>query len=156
MSRWTRRLMRNSIDKKITKNDEQKSVAVVDDQWYWCLIWQWWHGKKDDVAVISTGMIWQWLEYISCWAVVSKWTRWLMSSVTADLMWWAEMMSSVDDVTEIAYVWWHDYGNTSILYCKSKLVLLLRLGYPKPFLAGSKKTRQGPIWRVGALCISRC
>ena len=40
--------------------------------------------------------------------------------------------------------------------CKCKLVLLLRLGYLKPFLAGSKKTRQGPGCRVGALCISRC
>ena len=40
--------------------------------------------------------------------------------------------------------------------CKCKLVLLLRLGYLKPFLAGSKKTRQGPRCRVGALCISRC
>ena len=40
--------------------------------------------------------------------------------------------------------------------CKSKLVLLLRLGYLKPFLAGSKKTRQDPGCRVGALHISRC
>ena len=40
--------------------------------------------------------------------------------------------------------------------CKCKLVLLLRLGYLKPFLAGSKKTRQGPRCRAGALCISRC
>ena len=46
--------------------------------------------------------------------------------------------------------------DTSILYCKNKLVFLLRLGYLKPFLAGSKKTRQGPGCRVGALCISRC
>ena len=46
--------------------------------------------------------------------------------------------------------------DTSILYCKSKLVLLLRLGYLKPFLAGSKKTRQGPGCRAGALHISRC
>ena len=46
--------------------------------------------------------------------------------------------------------------DTRILYCKSNFVLLLRLGYLKPFLAGSKKTRQGPGLRVGALCISRC
>ena len=46
--------------------------------------------------------------------------------------------------------------DTRILYCKSKLVLLLRLGYLSHFLAGSKKTRQGPGLRVGALCISRC
>ena len=40
--------------------------------------------------------------------------------------------------------------------CKCKLVLLLRLGYLKLFLAGPKKTRQGPGWRVDSLCISRC
>jgi len=76
----------------------------------------------------------------------------------ADEQWYnrVDVMSSVDDVTKIACVWWHEYGNTSILYFKSKLVLLLRLGYLKPFLAGSKKTRQGPGWRVGAFCISRC
>ena len=45
---------------------------------------------------------------------------------------------------------------TVSLNCKCKLDLHLRLGYLKPFLAGSKKTRQGPVWRVGALCISRC
>ena len=38
------------------------SVDEQLDQQYWCLIWQWWHGQKDDVAVISIGMIWQWLE----------------------------------------------------------------------------------------------
>ena len=56
--------------------------------------------------------------------------------------------------------WWHgqkdDVDVTVCFNCKSKLVLLLRLGYLKPFLAGSKKTKQGPGWRVGALCISRC
>ena len=51
------------------------SVDEQFDQQYWCLIWQWWHGQKDDVAVISIGMIWQWLEYRGCWAAVSKWTR---------------------------------------------------------------------------------
>ena len=50
--------------------------------------------------------------------------------------------------------WWVDV--TVSFDCKCKFVLLLRLGYLKPFLAGSKKTRQGPGWRVGALCISRC
>ena len=44
---------------------------------------------------------------------------------------------------------------TVSFHCKCKLVLLLRLGYLKPFLAWSKKTRQGPGCRVGALCISR-
>ena len=47
-------------------------------------------------------------------------------------------------------------GYMSLLYCKCKLVLLLRLGYLRLFLAGSKKTRQGPRYIVGALCISRC
>ena len=50
--------------------------------------------------------------------------------------------------------WWNDV--TVSFNCKRKLVLLLRLGYLKPFLAGSKKNMQGPGWRVGALCISRC
>ena len=49
-----------------------------------------------------------------------------------------------------------DVDVTVSFNCKSKLVLLLRLGYLKLFLAGSKKTRQGPGYRVGALCISRC
>ena len=40
--------------------------------------------------------------------------------------------------------------------CKSKLVLILRLGYLKLFLAGSMKTKHGPGWKVGTLCISRC
>ena len=75
--------------------DQQWLMSKVDeqlDQQYWCSIWQWWHGQKDDVAVISTRMIWQWLEYRGCWAAVSKWTRWLMSSVTIELMWWAALM----------------------------------------------------------------
>ena len=90
---------------------------------------------------------------------MSRWTRWLMFSRSQnDEQCYSriDMMSSVDDVTEIACVWWHEYGNTSILYCKRKLVLILRLGYLKPFLARSKKTRQGLGWRVGALCINRC
>ena len=41
------------------------------------------------------------------WAAVSKWTRWMMSSVTAELMWWAEMMSNVD-VSEISW-WLHEF-----------------------------------------------
>ena len=45
---------------------------------------------------------------------------------------------------------------TVSLNYKCKLDLLLRLGYLKPFLAGSKKTRQGPRCKVGALHISRC
>ena len=45
---------------------------------------------------------------------------------------------------------------TMSLNCKCKLELHLRLGYLKPFLAESKKTRQGPGCKVVALCISRC
>ena len=48
-----------------------------------------------------------------------------------------------------------DVDVTASFNCKSKLVLLLRLGYLKPFLAGSKKTRQGPGCRVGADFTSR-
>ena len=89
-------------------------------------------------------------------------------------IWWAKMMSNIDEqrfmssseqwynrvdvmCREDEQLWCNrDFlCDTSILYCKSKLVLLLRLGYLKPFLAGSKKTRQGPRCRVGALCISR-
>ena len=50
---------------------------------------------------------------------------------------------------------WRDTVTVSF-NCNCKLVLLLRLGYLKPFLAGSKKTRQGPGCRVGALYINRC
>ena len=50
--------------------------------------------------------------------------------------------------------WWVDVIIS--FDCKCKFVLHLRLRYLKPFLAGSKKTRQGLGCRVGALCISRC
>ena len=50
--------------------------------------------------------------------------------------------------------WWDEV--TVSFNCKSKLALILSLGYLKPFLAGSKKTRQGLGWRVCNLCISRC
>ena len=96
-----------------------------------------------------------------CWAdlddlTVTRVQRLLSSSEQMNKMTDEQCYSRVDVMTEIACVCWHEYGNTSILYCKSNLVLLLRLGYLKPFLAGSKKTRQGPGWRVGALYISRC
>ena len=72
-----------------------------------------------------------------CW-----WEWW-----TDDQQYWpaTEQIEETDDVDV-----------TVSFNCKSKLVLLLRLGYLKPFLTGSKKTRQGPECRVGALCISRC
>ena len=61
--------------------------------------------------------------------------------------------------TIVGMIWqWHVWKcvETVNFNCKCKLVLHLRLGYFKLFLAGSKKTRQGPGWRVGALCIGRC
>ena len=84
-----------------------------------------------------------------CW-----WTAKIEKCVAAVLMrvlsrWSAVLTSSRTDWRNI----WVDV--TVSFNCKSKLVLLLRLGYLKPFLAGSKKTRQGPRWRVGALSISR-
>ena len=67
----------------------------------------------------------------------------------------------IEEMLEISagMIWqWHVWKcvETMSFNYKSKLVLLLRLRYLKPFLAGSKKTRQGLGWRVGALCISRC
>ena len=79
--------------------------------------------------------------------------------------WWAEIMSKVDDeqmsmsrdswqqIKETSD-WWDDVIVSFNL--KSKILLLLRLGYLKPFLVGSKKTTKGPGCRVGALHISRC
>ena len=61
---------------------------------------------------------------------------------------------------DVMWQWWcgqkDDVDVTVSLNCKCKLDLHLRLWYLKPFLAGSKKTRQGPGCKVGALCISRC
>ena len=68
--------------------------------------------------------------------------------------WWVEMMWQWAHLTMICVC--DECVEIVSCNCKSKRVLLLRLGYLKPFLAGSKKTRQGPRWRVGALCISRC
>ena len=70
----------------------------------------------------------------------------------------------IEEILEISadvmWQWWrrqkNDVDVTVSFNCKSKLVLLLRLGYLKPFLAGSKKTKQGPGWRVGSICISGC
>ena len=48
--------------------------------------------------------------------------------------------------------WWQSEIDIKL----ASWVLHLRIGLLKFFLAGSKKTRQGPGWRVGALGISRC
>ena len=86
--------------------------------------------------------------------------------MTSSEEWWSEKtVSSIDD-EQMSMSWgsWQQIKETSDWWddvtvsfnLKSKLVLLLRLWYLKPFLAGSKKTRQGPGYRVGALHISRC
>ena len=76
---------------------------------------------------------WRWAEiYEQRWAMVQK-------------SWWDEQRRWAALICQRFLV-----GYMNLLYCKSKLVLLLRLGYLKPFLAGSKKTRQGPGYRVGA------
>ena len=103
-----------------------------------------------------------WLSWKVDWGVIEQtydlqhWRiefddQWLVSSVDDEQMsmsWdsWPLIKETSD--------WWVDV--TVSFNCKCKLVLLLRLGYLKPFLAGSKKTRQGPGCRVGALCISKC
>ena len=82
---------------------------------------------------------WRWAEiYEQRWAMVQK-------------SWWDEQRRWAALICQRFLV-----GYMNLLYCKSKLVLLLRLGYLNPFLAGSKKTKQGPGLRVGALFISRC
>ena len=68
--------------------------------------------------------------------------------------WWADDQQYWPATEQIEET--DDVDVTMSFNCKSKLVLLLRLGYLKPFLVGSKKTRQGPGCKVGALCISRC
>ena len=48
-------------------------------------------------------------------------------------------------------------GNKSVIGIElASSDLHLRIGLLKPFLAISKKTKQGPGWRFDALCISRC
>ena len=64
--------------------------------------------------------------------------------------WWDEQRRWAAWMYQRVLVW-HKYT-----VCKSKLVLLLRLGYLSHFLAGPKRTRQGPGLRAGALFISRC
>ena len=68
--------------------------------------------------------------------------------------WWADDQQYWPAAEQIEET--DDVDVTVSFNCKSKLVLLLRLWYLKPFLAGSKKTRHGPGWKIGALCISKC
>ena len=100
----------------------------------------------DDLAVLKS-RCW-WTEKIEkCVAavlmrVISRWS----AVLTNNRIDWRDRWCWCD--------WWDDV--TVSFNCKCKLILHMRLGYLKPFLAGSKKIRQGPGWRVGALCISRC
>ena len=112
---------------------------------------------------------WCWQQHDVCMVMISMMclTEWWCEQQG----WWAKMMSSIDEqkrwaeineaavssgTAELRVMTKTDWRNRLSFNCKSKLVLLLRLGYLKPFLAGYKKTRQGPGSRVGALCISRC
>ena len=108
-----------------------------------------WHEPWADLDVLAVlkSRCW-WTEKIEKYVaavlmrVMSRWSTVLTNSRTD----WRDGWCRCD--------WWDDV--TVSFNCESKLVLLLRLEYLKPFLAGSKKTRQGLGWRVGALCISRC
>ena len=112
-------------------------------RWLWYLQLMRWMKMCSEDFEVRDGMI------INCW--YPFWQNALgqkkmlideMLEISADVMWWRGQKN--------------DVGVTVSFNCKSKLVLLLRLGYLKPFLAGSKKTKQGPGCKVGALCISRC
>ena len=120
--------------------------------------------KKDNAQEqILVAVVW-WLDSDQQDSWYDWWTE-MMSNVGNEQRWAVVMSSSEQCYSRVDVMsredeqpWCDRYFlcEISILYCKSKLVLLLRLGYLKPFLAGSKKTRQGPGWKVGALCISRC
>ena len=102
-----------------------------------CSRWLIWEDAPRWWSTVMTS--WRWAEiHEQRWAVVQK-------------SWWDEQRRWTALICQRSLV-----GYMNLLYYKSKLDLLLRLGYLKPFLAGSKKTRQGPGCRVGPLCISRC
>ena len=126
----------------------------------------------------SCMLTWQWPAGLMTWLMSRPMTnssdqkQALMSSIDEQRWWeeddqqWRMMIREEDEQQRLTNNktdwrdrwcwcdWWNDV--TVSFNCKSNLVLLLRLGYLKSFLAGSKKTRQGPGFRVGALCISRC
>ena len=123
--------------------------------------------SRDTWAVYSretiyqyTVMFWQWLEQI----LVSTYLNNRFDRMMIRTSWWqwaALMVSRWSTVLTSSRTDWRDRwcwcDTVTISFnCNCKLVLILRLGYLKPFLAGSKKTRQGPGLRVGALFISRC
>ena len=111
-----------------SKDDEQLTSNSRDEQTL--MTWQYWRAGVDEQRRLRSVLQ-------QCW-----WEWW-----ADDQQYWpaAEQIEETDDVDV-----------TVSFNCKSKLVLLLRLWYLKLFLAGSKKTRQDPGCRVGALCISRC
>ena len=116
----------------------------------------WYDMTNDSERLMTLTVLIQWDMWIdkASWAEVNKQrlTRdsWAAVSSVDD----GQMSMSWDSWQQETSDWWVDV--TISFDCKCKLVLLLRLGYLKPFLAGSKKTRQGPGCRVGALHISRC
>ena len=89
-----------------------------------------------------------------------------VSSGTAEMSspWWLgsieeQVCCSSDNQQYWSAADWRDkwWSNVTISFIvNASLTCFLRLGYLKPFLVGSKKTRQGPRLRVGALYISRC
>ena len=114
--------------KMMSSVDEQLTNNNRDEQTL--MTWQYWRAGVDEQRRLRSGC----------------------SSIDESV---EQMISSIDQQQnrlkrKMMLMW------TVSLNCKCKLDLHLRLGYLKPFLAGSKKTRQGPRWRVGALCISRC
>ena len=99
-------------------------------------------------------ILWRVLEHPWSWQKqggLKKWqwaalmmSRWVWSD---DQQYWpaTELIEETDDV-----------DMTVSFNVNASLTCFLRLGYLKPFLARSKKTKQGPGFRVGALFISRC
>ena len=111
-----------------SKDDEQLTSNSRDEQTL--MTWQYWRAGVDEQRRLRSVLQQYWWEW---WA--------------DDQQYWptVEQFEETDDVDV-----------TVSFNCKSKLVLLLRLGYLSHFLAGPKRTRQGPGLRAGALFISRC
>ena len=120
--------------------------SIIDGQcWHgwWAKQRCWWAAEIDQVVSRMTSRN-TWADKQDDWCSADRTEWWAVIWTVDKAEWWAVLQQS----------WCND--DMCILYCKSKLVLLLRLGYLKPFLAGSKKTRQGPGCWAGALFISRC
>ena len=141
MRRWTCSRRQDQQPSELDNGDYTTVIYLQQKTWW---LDDSWHGNS---------RLDMWIDKAS-WAVV-KWAE-----IDQRFMSSCEQCYSRIDVMsgEDEQLWCvRDFlCDTRILYCKSKFVLLLRLGYLKPFLAGSKKTRQGPGCRIGALCINRC